>query len=116
MNDLPNNKQEEEETSSGDVFTDSSTGVGFQEGNWRALKYYRGPQTPKIVQWVIKYSGGLIKDEKQALYVVFGFIALMIIITLSLVFSENGIRTRKTFTPSDEELMMMEEGMMLPSE
>ncbi|MDA1335195.1 MAG: hypothetical protein O2794_04290 [bacterium] len=42
--------------------------------------------TPKIVQWVIKYSGGLVKDEKQANYVLIGFVAVAIIISLFLFF------------------------------
>ncbi len=43
--------------------------------------------TPKIVQWVIKYSGGTIKDERQANYVLIGFVVLAIIISLFLLFS-----------------------------
>ena len=42
--------------------------------------------TPKIVDWVIKYSGGAIKDEKQANYVLIGFVALAIIIFLMVIF------------------------------
>jgi len=42
--------------------------------------------TPKIVQWVIKYSGGAIKDEKQASYVLIGFVAAAIVVSLFLIF------------------------------
>jgi len=42
--------------------------------------------TPKIVQWVIKYSGGAIKDEKQANYVLIGFVAVAIVVSLFLIF------------------------------
>lgn len=42
--------------------------------------------TPKIVEWVIKYSGGYIKDEGQASYVLIGFVAVAIAISLFLVF------------------------------
>ena len=42
--------------------------------------------TPKIVEWVIKYSGGAIKDEKQANYVLIGFVAVAIIASLFLFF------------------------------
>ena len=42
--------------------------------------------TPKIVGWVIKYSGGLIKDEKQANYVLIGLTVAAIIASLFLVF------------------------------
>ena len=40
--------------------------------------------TPKIIQWVIKYSGGLIKDENQANYVLLGFVVLVIFISFFL--------------------------------
>ena len=43
--------------------------------------------TPKTVQWVMKYSGGYIKDEKQANYVLIGLVTLVIIISLFLIFS-----------------------------
>jgi len=47
-------------------------------------------ENPKIIQWVIKYSGGYVKDEKQASYVLQGFVALAIIVSLFLVFSGGG--------------------------
>jgi len=43
--------------------------------------------TPKIVRWVIKYSSGAVKDERQANYVLIGFVVLAIIISLFLLFS-----------------------------
>jgi len=46
--------------------------------------------TSKIVGWVIKYSGGLVKGEKQANYVLLGFIVVAIIISLFLLFGNNG--------------------------
>ena len=42
--------------------------------------------TPKIVKLIIKYSGGLIKDEKQANYVLIGLTVAAIIASLFLVF------------------------------
>ncbi len=48
------------------------------------------PGTPKIIQWTIKYSGGLVKDEKQASYVLIGFVAVAVIIALVLIFSFGG--------------------------
>lgn len=50
---------------------------------------------PKIVEWVIKYSGGAIKDERQANYVLIGFVAVAIIISLFLIFSGSN-NTSKT--------------------
>ena len=43
--------------------------------------------TPKIVQWIIKYSGGAIKDERQANYFLIGFVVVAIIFTFILLFS-----------------------------
>ena len=62
---------------------DSGSGVKF-EGSRVPRSYY--PGTPKIIQWVIKYSGGLVKDERQASYVLIGFVAVAIIVTLFLIF------------------------------
>lgn len=42
--------------------------------------------TPKIVRLVIKYSGGLIKDENQANYFLIGFVVLAVVISIFLSF------------------------------
>jgi len=56
------------------------------EGFQRPVRSFQTP-TPKIVQWVMKYSWGAIKDEKQASYILVGFAVLTIIISLFLIFS-----------------------------
>ncbi len=43
-------------------------------------------KTPKVIQWTMKYSGGLIKNKNQAQYVLLGFVILAIIISLFLFF------------------------------
>ncbi len=50
--------------------------------------YY--PGTPKIIQWMIKYSGGFIKNERQASYILIGFLAVSVIIIMFLFFNRNG--------------------------
>lgn len=50
--------------------------VPTAQTGWRAIKYYREGTNPKIVQWVIRYSGGLVKDERQATYVLLGFVVV----------------------------------------
>lgn len=64
---------------------------------------YVSPTAPKIIKWVIKYSGGLIKNEKQAYYVLLGFIILAVIISVFLIFGGGGVKTQETFTPPVEE-------------
>ncbi len=65
----------------------NDSGVKFQDSGWRAMKNYREPTTSKIIQWTMKCSGGLIKNEKQANYALLGFVILAIIVSLFLIFS-----------------------------
>ena len=55
--------------------------------------------TPKIVRLVIKYSGGLIKDENQANYFLIGFVVLAIIISLLLIFGGSSSYQEKITHP-----------------
>ena len=58
-------------------------------------------QTPKIVGWVIKYSGGYIKDERQANYVLIGFVVLAIGVSLFLIFGGSSSNNKKIpFVPA----------------
>ena len=54
--------------------------------------------TPKLVQVVIKYSGGLIKNEKHATYVLFGFVLIVTLVSFFLVFGGKG---DVNFNPED---------------
>jgi len=60
------------------------------------------PGTPKIIQWVIKYSGGLIKDEKQAQYVLLGFIALAVITVVVIAVSGGSNQPAPGPVPTDQ--------------
>ena len=55
---------------------------------WRPPRFE--PQTPKMVSVLMKYSGGLIKNEKQATYVLIGFVVVLSAISLFLVFGGSG--------------------------
>ena len=65
--------------------------VVFETDGWQAVKYYRETATPKIIQWVMKYSGGAVNSQKQAEYVLFGFVVVAIVVSLFLFF---GSRTK----------------------
>lgn len=39
-----------------------------------------------MIQWVIRHSGGLIKDEEQASYVLLGFVLAVFVISMFLIF------------------------------
>ncbi|OWK27264.1 MAG: hypothetical protein US76_01000 [Parcubacteria group bacterium GW2011_GWA2_38_13b] len=70
------------------ALNDSGSRVKFESEQQYARPYYS--DTPKIIQMVMKYSGGYIKDEKRAGYVLFGFIAVVIIISLFFIFGGGG--------------------------
>lgn len=57
--------------------------VEFNE--WRAPTKYKTIKTPKMIMWVIKYSGGRIKDEREASYVLIGFVVIAIVISIILL-------------------------------
>jgi len=59
--------------------------IVFEDEQSQRLRSFQ-TTTPKIVGWVIKYSGGLVKDEKQANYVLLGFIVVAIIISAFTLF------------------------------
>lgn len=58
---------------------------------WRAVRLYRESSNPKVVQWVIRYSGGLVKDEVRAMYVLLGFVVLALAASAFLLWV--GLRT-----------------------
>ncbi|MDO8604726.1 MAG: hypothetical protein Q7K40_05040 [bacterium] len=58
------------------------------------------PKTSKIVGFVLKYGGGLIKNENQANYVLFGFFVIGTIASLFLFFSEG----ERPYRPSQQEI------------
>jgi len=93
--------QEKENNSKIDLSKSFDEGGKFQ-GEKQSHEYFFRPRTPKIIQRMIKYSGGLIKNENQAACVLIGFAVLAIIISLFLFFGRGGIKTQKTFTPPAE--------------
>ncbi|OHA01753.1 MAG: hypothetical protein A3C11_00140 [Candidatus Sungbacteria bacterium RIFCSPHIGHO2_02_FULL_49_12] len=82
MDQQPGNDKENLNFRAGD-----DSGVKYtDETGWRAMRYYHEPMSPRIIQWTMKYSGGLITNERQANYVLIGFAVLAIIVSLYLFF------------------------------
>lgn len=52
----------------------------------QAPEYFFSPGTPKIIRWLIKHSGGLIKNEKQANRILLAVGGLLIIVSIALFF------------------------------
>ena len=96
-----NNEDNKEVIDLSDALKDSDTGVKFEGEQRYARSYY--PGTPKVIQWVIKYSGGLVKDERQASYVLIGFFILAVIIFSIIVFGNGNERPSGPPTPLQED-------------
>jgi hypothetical protein len=64
-------------------------------------------QTPKIVQWVMTYSGGSVKNEKQAQYVLIGFVVVALIVTF-ISLSGSGESKAKLEAPPGQEIIYPE--------
>ena len=49
----------------------------------------KNPESSKMVGWIMKYSGGMIKEERQAEYVLLGIAVIFILTSLYLFFGDN---------------------------
>ncbi|MDP2741463.1 MAG: hypothetical protein Q8O66_02140 [bacterium] len=79
----------EEEIDFNDAPKNHSDSVKHQEEELPPDQIF-DPEMPKMVRWVIKRSRGIIKDEKQASFVLLVFAIAIIIISLFFFFSSNG--------------------------
>jgi hypothetical protein len=60
--------------------------VVFEEDEERQRSSISYPETPKIVQWIMAHSMGLITNERTANYVLIGFAIMASIVSLYLFF------------------------------
>ncbi|MBU2524642.1 hypothetical protein KKG71_05635 [Patescibacteria group bacterium] len=74
--------------------------IVFEGEEFQRPQSFQTP-TPKIVQLVIKYSGGTVKDERQANYVLIGFVVVAIVVSFFLFFS-GGSDTSRTLQENFE--------------
>lgn len=65
----------------------SSSHMKFAGGEFQRPQSFQ-TSMQKIIQWIIEYSGGYVKDEKQASYVLIGLVVLAIIVLLFLFFGD----------------------------
>ena len=76
----------------------SNNRIKFESEEFRRPWSFETP-TPKLVQWVIKYSDGAIKNENQASYVLIGFVVVAIIVSFFLFFGGSKIEKTSTKIP-----------------
>ena len=60
-----------------------------ETGSYKAVKLYDETTTPKMVQLVMKYSGGSIKSQRTAEYVLLGLVIIMFVFSFYLFFGSN---------------------------
>ena len=64
--------------------------VEFKE-EWRPQRFV--PQKgwgEKMARWLVNHSGGLIKDETQASYVILGIVSLIVIVSIIIFWKGTG--------------------------
>jgi hypothetical protein len=74
----------------------------LESGQWQSPTQPDFSGTPRIIQWVIRYSGGLVRNERQASFVVLGFVALAIIVFLITIFTGGSEVAPPPPTPFEE--------------
>lgn len=82
--------------------TNKSPRITFDTDQFQRPVHSFQSRTPKIVQWVMHHSGGVIKDEKQAQYVLLGFIAVAFVIMFIFLFSGGGSKAEFKAPPGQK--------------
>ncbi len=73
--------------------------VAFPPKDQNTARVIIRPGTPKIIQWLMRHSFGLIKNEQQASYLIFGLATITIIAALFLVFGAGSRQVKKNINP-----------------
>ena len=90
--DIKQNQQASESSKSSPAPQNEVEGVKFDVPSYGygAVKYYSETNTPKVVKLVMKFSGGMIKNEKQAEYALLVFVILAMAVSFYLFFGGRG--------------------------
>jgi|GEM_PF-6974481 len=85
-------------------------GVQFEADTYKAIKFYNQTNVPQIVQRLMKYSGGIIKNEKSAYQILFGFVIIAVVISLYLFLGLGDSRP----IPSSKDFILTPPPKLLP--
>jgi hypothetical protein len=70
-------------------------GVSFdtdaEAESYRAIKFYKETVEPKMVKAVIKYSGGAVKNQRQAEWILLGIVCAMVVISIVIIYHSSVI-------------------------
>ena len=70
-------------------------GVKFDLPTYEAMKFYKESSTPKMVNVVMKISHGSIKNQKQAEWILLGFVVVAVGISIYLLITANQVKQVK---------------------
>ena len=78
-------------------------GVKFETDSYKAVKYYNETEAPKMIKLVMKFSGGAIKEERQAEWILFGFVVVAMAVSLYLFLGGGNFKIggNKIITPEE---------------
>lgn len=74
--------------------------VTFEEDNYQREEVIEQPKVPKTVSWVIKYSGGIIKTNRQATYFLIGISIVFILISIWIFSSRGESTVQQEYVPT----------------
>lgn len=77
-------------------------GVRFETDSYKAIKFYKETDTPKVVKLTMKWSGGAIKSKRQAEYVLFAFVIIAMAVSFYLFFRRGSRVSPTILTPLQE--------------
>ncbi|MBI5817083.1 MAG: hypothetical protein HZB09_01515 [Candidatus Yonathbacteria bacterium] len=72
-----------------------------QDKDFQNLNVAPTSSKSKMVRWIVKYSGGLVKDETRANYVLLGIAGIFFILTIASIISATDIGPKKTTYKED---------------
>lgn len=85
---------------------DENEGIKPEAYGYKAIKYYREFNTPKVVKLVMKWLGGTI-TERRANHLLFVFVVLAIAVSLYLFFGGKPTQQRLTSLQLEQMRNMM---------
>jgi hypothetical protein len=77
-------------------------GVQFEEDQWKSGLPTFADEGPWIVRLLIKYSGGTVRDQKTAEYILLGLVIVIIIVSVFLFFNGGGNRPTSGEVPAGQ--------------
>ncbi len=79
------------------ILRDKAQGVKFDTEGYQAVKYSKEDKSSKMINWLIKGSGGLIRSQRQAEIILLIF--ALAVITYSVYIAIDSTRDHRSAAP-----------------